>query len=230
MKRDSSNFDGHEPGHEPGRDQDLEGAALPADLADLGRLLDRQGASQRGGLSREALERISAMSDLQLPLVQSDGPMVIARIARIGGADASATRYWRIAAAIALIVGIGGAVLIFARGSNDPDQKMGTGATLADGSRAPVIDPVPVIAPKLVAAAPSTVSGRRGVSVEHLERALVGASSAREASLQFPDIDAALAADIAPLFHASSLLDGGGTTYEDLSSEFAAIVAPTSFH
>ena len=223
MKRDSSNFDGHEPGHE----QDLEGAALPADLADLGRLLDRQGASQRGGLSREALERISAMSDLQLPLVQSDGPMVIARIGR---ADASATRYWRIAAAIALIVGIGGAVLIFARGSNDPDQKMGTGATLADGSRAPVIDPVPVIAPKFVAAAPSTVSGRRGVSVEHLERALAGASSAREASLQFPDIDAALAADIAPLFHASSLLDGGGTTYEDLSGEFAAIVAPTSFH
>ena len=167
------------------------------------------------------------MSDLQLPLVQSDGPLVIARIGR---ADASATRYWRIAAAIALIVGIGGAVLIFARGSNDPDQKMGTGATLADGSRAPVIDPVPVIAPKLVASAPSTVSGRRGVSVEHLERALAGASSAREASLQFPDIDAALAADIAPLFHASSLLDGGGTTYEDLSGEFAAIVAPTSFH
>lgn len=223
MKRDSSNFDGHEPGH----DQDLEGAALPADLADLGRLLDRQGASQRGGLSREALERISAMSDLQLPLVQSNGSLVIARIGR---ADASATRYWRIAAAIALIVGIGGAVLIFARGSNDPDQKMGTGATLADGSRAPVIDPVPVIAPKLVASAPSTVSGRRGVSVEHLERALAGASSAREASLQFPDIDAALAADIAPLFHASSLLDGGGTTYEDLSGEFAAIVAPTSFH
>lgn len=223
MKRDSSNFDGHEPGH----DQDLEGAALPADLADLGRLLDRQGASQRGGLSREALERISAMSDLQLPLVQSNGPLVIARIGR---ADASATRYWRIAAAIALIVGIGGAVLIFARGSNDPDQKMGTGATLADGSRAPVIDPVPVIAPKLIASAPSTVSGRRGVSVEHLERALAGASSAREASLQFPDIDAALAADIAPLFHASSLLDGGGTTYEDLSGEFAAIVAPTSFH
>ena len=227
MKRDSSNFDGRDPGRDPGRDQDLEGAALPADLADLGRLLDRQGASQRGGLSREALERISAMSDLQLPLVQSDGPLVIARIGR---ADASATRYWRIAAAIALIVGIGGAVLIFARGSNDPDQKMGTGATLADGSRAPVIDPVPVIAPKLVASAPSTVSGRRGVSVEHLERALAGASSAREASLQFPDIDAALAADIAPLFHASSLLDGGGTTYEDLSGEFAAIVAPTSFH
>ena len=121
-------------------------------------------------------------------------------------------------------------MLIFARGSNDPDQKMGTGATLADGSRAPVIDPVPVIAPKFVAAAPSTVSGRRGVSVEHLERALAGASSAREASLQFPDFDAALAADIAPLFHASSLLDGGGTTYEDLSGEFAAIVAPTSFH
>jgi len=227
MKRDSSNFDGHDPDHEPGRDPDQEATALPADLADLGRLLDRQGASQRGGLSREALERISAMSDLQLPLVQSDGPLVIARIGR---ADASATRYWRIAAAIALIVGIGGAVLIFARGSNDPDQKMGTGATLADGSRAPVIDPIPVIAPKLVAAAPSTVSGRRGVSVEHLERALVGASSAREASLQFPDIDAALAADIAPLFHASSLLDGGGTTYEDLSGEFAAIVAPTSFH
>ena len=223
MKRDSSNFDGRD----PGRDPDQEATALPADLADLGRLLDRQGASQRGGLSREALERISAMSDLQLPLVQSDGPMVIARIGR---ADASATRYWRIAAAIALIVGIGGAVLIFARGSNDPDQKMGTGATLADGSRAPVIDPVPVIAPKFVAAAPSTVSGRRGVSVEHLERALAGASSAREASLQFPDIDAALAADIAPLFHASSLLDGGGTTYEDLSGEFAAIVAPTSFH
>jgi len=227
MKRDSSNFDGHDPDHEPGRDPDQEATALPADLADLGRLLDRQGASQRGGLSREALERISAMSDLQLPLVQSDGPLVIARIDR---ADASATRYWRIAAAIALIVGIGGAVLIFARGSNDPDQKMGTGATLADGSRAPVIDPIPVIAPKLVAAAPSTVSGRRGVSVEHLERALAGASSAREASLQFPDIDAALAADIAPLFHASSLLDGGGTTYEDLSGEFAAIVAPTSFH
>jgi len=227
MKRDSSNFDGHEPGHKPCHDRDLEGAALPADLADVGRLLDMQGASQRGGLSREALERISAMSDLQLPLVQSDGPLVIARIGR---ADASATRYWRIAAAIALIVGIGGAVLIFARGSNDPDQKMGTGATLADGSRALVIDPVPVIAPKLVASAPSTVSGRRGVSVEHLERALAGASSAREASLQFPDIDAALAADIAPLFHASSLLDAGGTTYEDLSGEFAAIVAPTPFH
>lgn len=59
---------------------------------------------------------------------------------------------------------------------------------------------------------------------------LVALSSPRdEAALPYNELDEASEAEIASFLSTSSLLDGGGTTYEDLSGEFAAIVAPGSF-
>ena len=44
--------------------------------------------------------------------------------------------------------------------------------------------------------------------------------------LRLHGLDETLAADFAPILGNASFLDGAGITYEDLSSEFAAIVAP----
>lgn len=235
------------PDNLPSRDEQ----ALPVDVAGLGRLLDARGSAQRDALSAEALERITAISDLQLPIQGADSPVVIARI---GPSEASrreaVRRFWRIAAAVAVIVGIGGAAVLAVRGFNGSEPAPGT---LVDGSRPGL--PAPSSAP---GAAPGSGSGAasgaasnsgsksalavRPLAAEHLEHALASQSRSaaavvvalsnpsNEPSIHYPDMDDALAADIAPLFQAGSLLDGGGMTYEDLSGEFAALVAPGSFH
>ena len=139
---------------------------------------------------------------------------------------------WRIAAAVAVVAGLGAAAVFLSRGfggysdsSNAPSE-----GTLVDGSKVPA--PVPAV--------PSAVPAPK-LAPEHLEHALAsGAHSAstvvvalsapvNEPAVHYHDLDDALAADIAPLFHAGSLLDGSGITYDDLSSEFAAIVAPKPF-
>jgi len=212
------------PNSQSGRDE----APIPADLVDLVGMLDRRGAAERGALSREALERMVSMSDLQLPLAQQGEVSPV--VARIGPAGASrSARIWRIAAAVAVVAGLGAVAALAARGLfSNSDPKIAPGGALVDAN--PVVDPI----------APTPVPA------EHLDRALSGATSVRtassgvsamvvalsgaasEAALQYPDLDDALAADIAPIFHTGALLDGGGTTYEDLSGEFAAITGLSS--
>lgn len=223
------------PDNLPSRDEQ----ALPVDVAGLGRLLDARGSAQRDALSAEALERITAISDLQLPIQGADAPVVIARI---GPSEASrreaVRRFWRIAAAVAVIVGIGGAAVLAVRGFNGSEPAPGT---LVDGSRPGL--PAPSSAPGAASNSGSkSALAVRPLAAEHLEHALASQSRSaaavvvalsnpsNEPSIHYPDMDDALAADIAPLFQAGSLLDGGGMTYEDLSGEFAALVAPGSFH
>lgn len=235
MNNDAPNFDR---GSDP-----LGGERLPADLAGLGRALDGRGRTGREALSAEALERIVAMSDLQLPIAgpnTGDAPVVIARI----GPDRSGSaRFWRIAAAVAVVAGLGAAALLLSRGSGDSEPAPGT---LVEGTRGGSpsggdagshrVNPLvpPTVAPG--------VKRDTALTPEHLERALAvgnlhSASSMvvalsgpiNEPAVHYHDLDDAVVADIAPLFHAGALLDGGGTTYEDLTGELAAIVAPASF-
>jgi len=213
---------------------------LPRDLMDLGDMLDARGDAQRGGLPSDALERIIAMSDLQLPLTgQEQGADHPAVIARIGPSRTGLARVWRIAAGIAVVAGLGAAVVLLARGFGGEAPAPGT---LVDGSDAANTSGESV---RSASTSASTSDSARPLAAQHLERALATAKSAsasavvvalsgtstmaHDASLHFPDLDESLAADIAPLFQAGSLLDAGGMTYEDLSSEVAAIVAPGAF-
>ena len=221
---------------------------LPRDLMDLGDMLDARGEAQRGGLAPDALERIVAMSDLQLPLTgQEQGTGHPAVIARIGPSRLGMARVWRIAAGIAVVAGLGAAVVLLARGFGSEAPAPGT---LVDGSDAVNTSGESVRSgsrsgSRSESTSESTSDSARPLAAQHLERALATAKSAsasavvvalsgtstmaHDASLHFPDLDESLAADIAPLFQAGSLLDGGGMTYEDLSSEVATIVAPGAF-
>lgn len=212
--------------HNPGRDgpDPHHDGALPADIAGLGRALDARGRIQREALSSEALERIASMSDLQLPFAQ---PAALVVVARIGPARARGAMLWRIAAAAVLVAGIGAAAVLLSRVSVDGHAAPG-----------PLVNGGSEVAPKSAGHAPASPA----LDPEHLEHALAssGLRSAssmvvalsgpiNEPAIHYHDLDDAVAADMAPLFHAGSLLDGGGVTYEDLSGELAALVSPGSF-
>lgn len=234
MNQSPDNFF-EQPQREP-HDSEQAMNALPPDIAGLGSLLDSRGQASRRTLSSGALDRIASMSDLQLPLAHRDEPLVLARV----GSSSRQTwltrpSSWRIAAAIVAVAGIGAAAYFVAR------------AALDRGTPAPgTLVEVP---PSAEHALPAPTPGLRSKSIEHLDRALaqsgratastssasvstmlVALSSPRdEAALPYNELDEASEAEIASFLSTSSLLDGGGTTYEDLSGEFAAIVAPGSF-
>ena len=205
-------------------DLDPKAAMLPADVARLGAMLDARGRRQREALSDEALERIASMSDLQLPIAGSDEPVVIARIETVRASWWASPRVWRVAAAVAVLAGIGAASFFAVRAFRSDAPAEGT---LVDGSSAPA--PVPV-APAPVVPAPANLESALASGAKSATAVVVALSgSVNEPAMHYHDLDESLAADIAPLFQSGSLLDGGGLTYDDLSSEFAAIVAPKSF-
>ena len=90
------------------------------------------------------------------------------------------------------------------------------------------------------------IEPKRMVAVDHLDTALedtvTASTSSRSASAVivaladrragslagFAGADEALAQELEPLFSTGALLDGGDTTYDDLSQELAAIVTRTS--
>lgn len=203
---------------------DPKAAKLPADVARLGAMLDARGRRQREALSDEALERIASMSDLQLPIAGSDEPVVIARIETVRASWWASPRVWRVAAAVAVLAGIGAASFFAVRAFRSDAPAEGT---LVDGSSAPA--PAPV-APAPVVPAPANLESALASGAKSATAVVVALSgSVNEPAMHYHDLDESLAADIAPLFQSGSLLDGGGLTYDDLSSEFAAIVAPKSF-
>lgn len=203
---------------------DPKAAMLPADVARLGAMLDARGRRQREALSDEALERIASMSDLQLPIAGSDEPVVIARIETVRASWWASPRVWRVAAAVAVLAGIGAASFFAVRAFRSDAPAEGT---LVDGSSAPA--PAPV-APAPVVPAPANLESALASGAKSATAVVVALSgSVNEPAMHYHDLDESLAADIAPLFQSGSLLDGGGLTYDDLSSEFAAIVAPKSF-
>lgn len=213
---------------------DPKAGQLPADVARLGAMLDARGRRQREALSQEALERIASMSDLQLPIAGSDEPVVIARIETVRASWWASPRVWRVAAVVAVLAGVGAASFFALRAFRSDAPAEGT---LVDGSASPA--PVPVV-PSPVAPVPASLAPAN-LAPANLESALAGraksatavvvalSGSVNEPAMHYHDLDESLAADIAPLFQSGSLLDGGGLTYDDLSSEFAAIVAPKPF-
>ena len=197
---------------------------VPSDMVWLGAMLDARGRRQRDALSDEALERIASMSDLQLPIAGSDEPVVIARIETVRASWWASPRVWRVAAAVAVLAGIGAASFFAVRAFRSDAPAEGT---LVDGSSAPA--PAPV-APAPVVPAPANLESALASGAKSATAVVVALSgSVNEPAMHYHDLDESLAADIAPLFQSGSLLDGGGLTYDDLSSEFAAIVAPKSF-
>jgi hypothetical protein len=106
---------------------------LPADVARLGAMLDARGRRQRESLSSEALERIASMSDLQLPIAGSDEPVVIARIETARPNWWASPRVWRVAAAVAVLAGVGAATFFAVRAFRNETPAEGT---LVDGSGA----------------------------------------------------------------------------------------------
>lgn len=210
--------------------RDPKAGKLPADVVRLGAMLDARGRKQREALSDEALERIASMSDLQLPIAGSDEPVVIARIETVRSAHWAASRVWRVAAAVAVLAGVGAATFFAVRAfrSDAPAEGTlvdgsGSDAPIAPAPSTPRNQPLPSLAPANLESALATSA----TSATAVVVALSG--SVNEPAMHYHDLDESLAADIAPLFQSSSLLDGGGLTYDDLSSEFAAIVAPKSF-
>ena len=207
---------------------------VPGEFKPLVRELDRRGASQRGALSPEALERIASMSEMQLPMALPESPVVIARIGPSGstGRSFAHPRAWlRIAAAVATAAVIGGAAWLLSRGSSDEPAP---GTLVQDAPTDPLGDDAAVaVRPSPEFLSPDFLSPdffelviARAASVQSASAVVVALSGAAEdPAVHYHDIDDALAADIAPIFHSGSLLDGGGTTYDDLSGEFAAIVA-----
>jgi len=207
---------------------------VPSDMVWLGAMLDARGRRQREALSDEGLERIASMSDLQLPIAGSDEPVVIARIETVRANWWASSRVWRVAAAVAVLAGIGAASFFAVRAFRSDAPAEGT---LVDGSSipapAPVVPapavPAPVV-PALAKLAPANLESALASGAKSATAVVVALSgSVNEPAMHYHDLDESLAADIAPLFQSGSLLDGGGLTYDDLSSEFAAIVAPKSF-
>jgi len=204
-------------------------ADVPSDMVWLGAMLDARGRRQREALSDEALERIASMSDLQLPIAGSDEPVVIARIETVRASWWSSPRVWRVAAAVAVLVGIGAATFFAVRAFRSDAPAEGT---LVDGSSTSV--PAPAVPAPIVSApvrlAPAHLESALASDAKSATAVVVALSgSVNEPAMHYHDLDESLAADIAPLFQSGSLLDGGGLTYDDLSSEFAAIVAPKSY-
>ena len=232
--------------------------SVSAELRSVARFLDERGARERSRLRSDSLERIISASDFQRPLELEKVAPVVGRIApvpRTGGLAGffnglfAAPALVRLAAAVAVLAGVGGAIVLV-RSWASPVANDGVivadGGELGDGTqdsgqpgdsegKAP-IEPKSMIA----------VGHVNHLDVNHLDVALedtVGAAtSSRSASAVivaladrragslagFAGADEALAQELEPLFSTGALLDDGDTTYDDLSQELAAVVTRTS--
>ena len=189
-------------------------------LASLIRALDRSGADERSTLTPSALERVFAASDLQLPLGTSAVNPVVGRILPLRSTNSSRTLL-RYAAAAAVVVGVGSLLFVLTR-SGDSTKRL--------DSRELVIE-APTVAPT-VAPAPSAPETRIALqpTVEHLDSVLVAFSAPHGvADYRLAHLDEAFAIDASDAAQSDARVDAGLAAYhdvsfEDLSSEFAAIV------
>ncbi len=189
-------------------------------LASLIRALDRSGADERSTLTPSALERVFAASDLQLPLGTSAVNPVVGRILPLRSMNSSRTLL-RYAAAAVVVVGVGSLLFVLTR-SGDSTKRL--------DSRELVIE-APTVAPT-VAPAPSAPETRIALqpTVEHLDSVLVAFSAPHGvADYRLAHIDEAFAIDASDAAQSDARVDAGLAAYhdvsfEDLSSEFAAIV------
>jgi len=232
--------------------------ALPRELRLVARLLDDEGARQRARLNEEALQRIFAASDLQRPLGMPEVSPIAGRIAPARSVGRPYLRIAAAIAALAgLGAVIAIAVLSNQTALRDgveiaQDPSGGTrdlsggtrdlsGGTrdLSGGTR------------DLSGGTPGAPQGRsetskRVLAVDHLDAALaddyaastasrpagaviVALADRRAGSLAgFASADEALAQELEPLFSSGALLDGGDSTYDDLSQELAAVMTQSA--
>ncbi|MFM7134949.1 MAG: hypothetical protein ACKO0W_11590 [Planctomycetota bacterium] len=199
----------------------------PRDVARLARLLDEEGRDARAGLAPDALERIFAASDLQLPLAEPVRPVagrILPRRPRTIGMPWEIGRVIRIAASVALVASLFVAAFFIQRALRGSG---GTGATPRESQLATA--PVAPVAP----------AASRAPAPEHFEAAIGGALAVRTTSVPAAGVVAALASrdaggtdrfddddalsDLAPMIGADA-----GASYDDLFGEVAAIAALTA--
>lgn len=185
-------------------------------LASLIRALDRSGADERSTLTPSALERVFAASDLQLPLGTSAVNPVVGRILPLRSTNSSRTLL-RYAAAAAVVVGVGSLLFVLTR-SGDSTKRLDSREFVIE---APTVAPVPSAPETRIALQPT---------VEHLDSVLVAFSAPHGvADYRLAHLDEAFAIDASDAAQSDARVDAGLAAYhdvsfEDLSSEFAAIV------
>ena len=185
-------------------------------LASLIRALDRSGADERSTLTPSALERVFAASDLQLPLGTSAVNPVVGRILPLRSMNSSRTLL-RYAAAAVVVVGVGSLLFVLTR-SGDSTKRLDSRELVIE---APTVAPAPSAPETRIALQPT---------VEHLDSVLVAFSAPHGvADYRLAHIDEAFAIDASDAAQSDARVDAGLAAYhdvsfEDLSSEFAAIV------
>ncbi|MFZ9914751.1 MAG: hypothetical protein ACO3IB_05360 [Phycisphaerales bacterium] len=206
-----------------------DGGQVPADIAGIARALDEVGAKERGRLSPRGLDRVFAASDLQLPLAGEARPVVgrVGPMSMTRSRGPSTVRFVLRAAGIAVAVcGALVAVYLVSRALRGDEGAVGSapGGTLVQG------------APASSDATEHVATPARPLEPRHVEAVLAEASAGpRETAILALADRSASGLDVesddgdafAGLLGASAFLDGAQPTYEDLSGEFAALVAGT---
>ena len=210
-----NNGSDHNLDEQAARDSSRDSSRDPS-LASLIRALDRSGADERSTLTPSALERVFAASDLQLPLGTSAVNPVVGRILPLRSTNSSRTLL-RYAAAAAVVVGVGSLLFVLTR-SGDSTKRLDSRELVIE---APTVAPAPSAPETRIALQPT---------VEHLDSVLVAFSAPHGvADYRLAHIDEAFAIDASDAAQSDARVDAGLAAYhdvsfEDLSSEFAAIV------
>ncbi len=210
-----NNGSDHNLDEQAARDSSRDSSRDPS-LASLIRALDRSGADERSTLTPSALERVFAASDLQLPLGTSAVNPVVGRILPLRSTNSSRTLL-RYAAAAAVVVGVGSLLFVLTR-SGDSTKRLDSRELVIE---APTVAPAPSAPETRIALQPT---------VEHLDSVLVAFSAPHGvADYRLAHLDEAFAIDASDAAQSDARVDAGLAAYhdvsfEDLSSEFAAIV------
>jgi hypothetical protein len=239
------------------RRPDLPGTEPPAELRRVADLLDDEGAFLRASLAEDALERILAASDLQLPVAGTPvaphrGRAVIARIG-----PSSFVRVARMAAAIAVVGGLAALGAAFLWRGEDAARSGDSGGVLVEASRpeparviastpsAPALHVASDLAPAdfdrwLAAARPESAATRDPVVAAIAMPATVGGSViATSGFAVLLGMETALvsADDVAGSYDPDGFdpaglefggLDFGGLDFAGLEGEMAAIIRETA--
>ncbi len=216
---------------------------LPRDLRFVASALDARAREMRDELSEQALERIFAASDMQLPLGEyADAAPIAGRIVR--ATDTTRARWFshglssalRIAAAVAVVAGLSGVVIAVVRGSFTPAVPgIEPGGTLVQAPEIPATAPRDAVAHVGSSNnSPTTPRSTRALTPDHLDHALAAAFATQNAANSTTAMIVALAdGNVAAVTQFTSSteprsdfdLDLDATTYDDLSGEISAILA-----
>lgn len=216
-----------------------------AEFRALVRELNAVGASHRATLSEAALERIFAASDLQLPIPSAP---IAGRIGPTFGRTFGVrfSTVFRIAAAAAVVVGLGAIAVILVRANSGVGPATVPGGALVEAQPAPTGFSEGSVGEAGVSLTPKPRAAQPTLAAEHLDSALSDDFSVRTTSRSASGVIVVLdtsrysvgytgGSSAATMFEggraeafAPNFFDGSETTYEDLSSEFAALVSQSA--